>query len=159
MPPPFLVNLDETDLSQTRLTQEQIYELLPHRYEFMLLHGICHVGLDARQIVAYRDIRPDDWWFRGHVPDRPLLPGVLMLEMAGQASAVLAKLLNVYDGFMGFGGIDQCKFRDAVVAPCRLYILAAGKTYRSRRIISATQGVVNGKMVFEAEVTGMILRE
>lgn len=157
MPPPLLFDLDQIDLSQTCLTQEQIYQHLPHRHEFMLLENVCYVDCAARQIVAYRDIRPGDWWFRGHVPGRPLLPGVLMLEMAAQLSAVLAKLIGDYDGFIGFGGIDQCKFRDTVVAGQRLYLICVGSGYRPRRIISETQGVVEGKIIFEARITGMIL--
>ena len=157
MPPPLLIDLDKVDPSQVRLTQEQIYQYLPHRYEFMLLEAVCHIDSEAGHIVGYRDIRPDDWWFRGHVPGRPLLPGVLMLEMAAQLSAVFAKLLGGYEGFMGYGGVDHCKFREAVVAPCRLYLLCVRTGYRPKRIISETQGVVNGRLVFEAQITGLTI--
>jgi 3-hydroxyacyl-[acyl-carrier-protein] dehydratase len=157
MPPPLLADLDTIDLDDTCLTREQIYERLPHRFEFMLLDGICHIDEARKILVAYRDIKPDDWWFRGHVPGRPLLPGVLMLEMAAQVSAVMAKLLGGFDGFIAFGGIDKCKFREVVTAPARFYLISAGSDYRKRRIISDTQGVVNGRLIFEARITGMML--
>ncbi len=159
MPPPLLINLEEIDLQQVCLTQEEVYERLPHRHEFALLHGLCHIDLEAKNAVAYRDISADDWWFRGHVPGRPLLPGVLMLEMAAQLSALLAKLIGGHAGFVAFGGVDQCKFREAVVAPCRLYLLAAGTEYRKRRITSETQAVVDGKLIYEARITGMMMRD
>ena len=158
MPPPLLIDLEKVDLSKTCLTQEQIYEWLPQRHEFMLLEEVCYIDHEAKRIVAFRDIRPDDWWFRGHVPGRPLLPGVLMLEMAAQLSAVFAKLLGVLEGFVGFGGIEGCKFRDVVQAPCRLYLLSAAREIRTRRITSDTQAVVDGKLIFEARITGLTMR-
>lgn len=159
MPPQRLADLDGLDLSKVRLTKEQIYEDLPHRFEFMLLDGVLHMDADAKLIVAFRDIREDDWWFRGHVPGRPLLPGVLMLEMAAQVSAVLARRVGGVKEFIAFGGIDDCKFREVVTAPSRLYLLCVGTEYRTRRVVSATQGVANGKLIFEATITGMPLRE
>ncbi|MEK7756493.1 MAG: 3-hydroxyacyl-ACP dehydratase FabZ family protein, partial [Planctomycetota bacterium] len=129
----------------------------PQRFEFRLLDGVCMVDLERQRIVAYADIRSEDWWVRGHVPNRPLLPGVLMLEMAAQASAVLAKLRGC-DAFIGFGGVDNCKFRETVVPPARLFIIGVGVDFRPRRIVSDTQGVMDGKLVFEARITGLTIR-
>lgn len=157
MPPPHLFGLEGIDLDRSLLTRQQIYELLPHRHEFMLLDGICHVDRDRRHIVGFRDIREDDWCFRGHIPGRPLLPGVLMLEMAAQAVAVLAKLIDPSRGFIGYGGVDGCKFRETIIPPARLYVLGLGIEDRPRRIVSDTQGVRAGKLVFEARVTGLPL--
>lgn len=157
MPPPLLIDLQQLDLDRVCLTKDEIYELLPHRFEFRLLDGVCMVDLEGQRIVAYADIRSEDWWVRGHVPDRPLLPGVLMLEMAAHASAILAKLQG-NDTFIGFGGVDDCKFRETVVPPARLFILGVGVDYRPRRIVSDTQGVMDGKLVFEARITGLTIR-
>ncbi|MGB2985795.1 MAG: 3-hydroxyacyl-ACP dehydratase FabZ family protein [Phycisphaerae bacterium] len=158
MPPPLLIDLDHVDLDEVFLTREEIYKQLPHRFEFMLLDGVCMLDRDANRIVAYADIRVDGWWVRGHIPDRPLLPGVLMLEMAAQASAVVAKVLVGHGGFIGFGGVENCKFRETVVPPARLYILCVGSDLRPRRIISNTQGVIDGRLIFEAKITGLMLR-
>jgi 3-hydroxymyristoyl/3-hydroxydecanoyl-(acyl carrier protein) dehydratase len=81
-----------------------------------------------------------------------------MLEMAAQSAAVGAKLFGNIDGFIGFGGIDDCKFRDTVTPPCTLYVLAVGSEIRPRRIIAQTQGVIAGRIVFEARITGLVLR-
>lgn len=158
MPPPLLIDLDQVDLSRVVLTRDQIYEVLPHRFEFMLLDGICVMDRDHARLVAFADIRSDAWWTRGHVEDRPLLPGVLMLEMAGQASAVVAKVLTGQDGFFGFGGVEECKFRETVVPPARLYVLCVGEEYRRRRFVSRVQSVVDKRLVFEARITGLLLR-
>ena len=157
MPPPLLIDLRQVDLDRVCLTKDDIYERLPQRFEFRVLDGVCMLDVEGRRIVAYADIRSEDWWVRGHVPNRPLLPGVLMLEMAAQASAVLARL-HGNDTFIGFGGVDNCKFRDTVVPPARLYILGVGVDYRPRRIVSDTQGVMDGKLVFEARITGLTIR-
>ena len=157
MPPPLLIDLRQVDLDRVCLTKDDIYERLPQRFEFRVLDGVCMLDVEGRRIVAYADIRSEDWWVRGHVPNRPLLPGVLMLEMAAQASAVLARL-HGNDTFVGFGGVDNCKFRDTVVPPARLYILGVGVDYRPRRIVSDTQGVMDGKLVFEARITGLTIR-
>ena len=158
MPPPLLIDLNEVDLDKVCLTREQIYEHLPHRFEFQVLDGICMVDCPGQRIVSYVDIREDDWWVRGHVPGRPLLPGVLMLEMAAQTSAVLAQQIDDSDAFIGFGGVERCKFRDTVTPPARLYLLCVGVEYRARRIVSTTQGVVDGRLVFEAQITGLTIR-
>lgn len=157
MPPPLLVDLSRIDLDSVCLTREQIYDLLPHRHEFMLLDGVCHVDKEALTIVGFAEIRASDWWCRGHVPGRTLLPGVLMLEMAAQLTAVLARQCGSYPCFIGFGGIERCKFRESVTPPAKLYLLALGTEHRPRRIKSATQGVVNGRLIFEASVTGFPL--
>lgn len=157
MPPPLLVDLQQLDLDRVCLTKDEIYERLPQRFEFRLLDGVCMVDPEGQRIVAYADIGSEDWWVRGHVPNRPLLPGVLMLEMAAHASAILAKLQG-NDTFIGFGGVDDCKFRETVVPPARVFIIGVGVDYRPRRIVSDTQGVMDGKLVFEARITGLTIR-
>ena len=158
MPPPLLIDLTQVDLDRTCLTRRKIYERLPHAFEFQLLDGLCLLDRDRKLAVAYADIDSESWWVRGHIPGRPLLPGVLMLEMAAQSSAILAGALGGHDAFVGFGGIDRCKFRETVVPPARLYILCTSVEYRPRRVISDTQGVVDARLIFEARITGMTLR-
>jgi|CXWL01.1.fsa_nt_gi 3-hydroxyacyl-[acyl-carrier-protein] dehydratase len=157
VPPPLLIDLETVDLDAAVLSKRQIYDLLPHRHEFQVLNGVCMYDLTDHRIVTFVDITSQDWWVKAHVEGRPLLPGVLMLEMAAQSAAVLAKLAG-NDEFLGFGGVEQCKFRDTVVPPARLYLLCVGVDYRSRRIISNVQGVRDGRLVFEAQITGLTIR-
>jgi 3-hydroxyacyl-[acyl-carrier-protein] dehydratase len=152
-----LIDLNTVDVNANILPKRKIYELLPHRHEFQVLDGVCSYDLANHTIVTFVDINPQDWWVRAHVEDRPLLPGVLMLEMAAQSAAVLAKLAGNSD-FLGFGGVENCKFRDTVVPPARLYLLCVGVDYRSRRIISNAQGVRDGRLVFEAQITGLTIK-
>ena len=158
MPPPLLIDLDRIDSNALQLSQDEIYKILPHRHEFKVLSGVCHYDKEALEIVAFCDIREDDWWVRGHIPGRPLLPGVIMLEMAAHVATLLANLSRDFDSFIGFGGVDACKFRDSVTPPARLYILAANGDIRARRVKCSTQGVANNKLIFEAQITGITLR-
>ena len=155
MPPPLLYDLDSIDLDRVLFTREQIYEKLPHRFEFMQLDGIIHMDEAAGVAVAYRDICLDDWWARGHVPGRPIFPGVLMLEVSAHLSAFMMRYLDGYDGFVAFGGVDKCKFRDAVTPPARMYMICRRVEDRPRRISGDCQGIVDGSLVFEAQITGL----
>lgn len=156
MPPSLLIDLDQVDLTQVALTGEQIYDqILPQRFEFQVLDGICMIDPERGFLIAYADIKSDGWWVRGHIPGNPLLPGVVMLEMAGQTAAVGAKLLAHFDGFVAFGGVEHCKFRDSVVPPARLYVLGVQGEARRRRFSCTTQGVVDGRLVFEATIIGL----
>ena len=158
MPPPLLIDLSKVDPHTVVVSRDEIYgRLLPQRHEFMLLDGVCTLDREKKLIVAYSDVRPEDWWVRGHIPGRPLLPGVLMLEMAAQVSALGARLLADLQGFIGFGGVEGCRFRATVEPPARLYLVAAGLHYRSRRFVSATQGIVSGKLIFEAKIIGVTM--
>ena len=157
MPPPLLIDIEAIDLTCVALSKSQIYDFLLHRFEFQLLDRVCSFDLANKRIVACAEVKSDDWWVRAHVEGRPLLPGVLMLEMAAQTSAVLAKLAG-HDAFMGFGGVEGCKFREMVVPPASLYLLCVGVDYRARRIMSDVQGVVDGRLVFEARITGLTIR-
>jgi len=157
MPPPRLIDLSQHDLERVCVSKAEIYKHLPHRHEFQLLDGFCVLDKEARRAVAFADIHANAWWVRGHVEGRTLLPGVLMLEMAAQASAILSKTVTGNPGFLGFGGVDACKFRDAIAPPARLYILCADVEDRPRRFISDVQGICADKLVFQARITGMTM--
>jgi 3-hydroxyacyl-[acyl-carrier-protein] dehydratase len=159
VPPPLLYDLDKIDLDQVVYTREQIYARLPHRFEFMQLGGIVHVDLSAGVAVAFRDVRPDEWWVRGHVPGNPIFPGVLMLETAAQLAAFMMRYVQDYEGFVAFGGVDRCKFRGAVTPPTRIYMICKKGEDRPRRIAGDCQAVVEGTLVFEATITGLPMPE
>jgi 3-hydroxyacyl-[acyl-carrier-protein] dehydratase len=155
MPPPLLFDLSELDLSRVVVSKEQVYEVLPHRHEFALVDGILYLDNETRRFVGFKDAQPDDWWTRGHIPGRPLLPGVLMIEIGAQLASYFAQSYLGDDRFWGFAGVDGVKFRDAVTPPSRFYVLGIGLEIRRRRMVCQVQGVVDGTMVFEARITGM----
>lgn len=156
MPPPTI--FDPSVLDPTRLlhTREQIYQFLPQRFEFEQLHGIIHVDMENYIAAGVRSVKADEWWCRGHMPDAPLFPGVLMIECAAQLAAFVQHLAFPMKGeFMAFGGIDGAKFRGSVAPPAELIVIGKQVEARSRRYVCDVQTFCNGLMVFEARITGV----
>ena len=155
MPPPLLVDLNRIDLETVLFDANAVEAVNPHRYEMRHLDGVVHFDPDADVIVGYKDVREDEFWVRGHIPGRPILPGVIMVEAAAQLASFAAHKTSETEGFIGFGGIEEVKFRISLVPGDRLYLLGKFTDRRKRRFKFAAQGVVNGKLAFEGNIIGM----
>lgn len=152
-----LTDLSTLDLNKTTIDIEAIRAIIPHRYEMEQLDGIIKFDPENKIIVGYKDISHNEFWVRGHIPGRPLMPGVMMLEAAAQLCTYYYKKTLQDDRFLGFGGIDKVKFRGKVIPGDKLILIARNKELRSRRAIFDTQGVVDGKLVFEGVIIGMVV--
>ncbi|OHB85843.1 MAG: hypothetical protein A3J73_06805 [Planctomycetes bacterium RIFCSPHIGHO2_02_FULL_38_41] len=157
MPQDILIDLNNIDLNKPIIDIEGIRAVVPHRYEMEQLSGILKYSIEEGIIVGYKDVSNNEFWIRGHVPGRPLMPGVMMLEAAAQLCTYYYKQTTKDERFLGFGGVDKVKFRGKVVPGDKLIIIAKNKELRSRRAVFDTQGVVDGKLVFEGIVIGMVV--
>jgi len=157
MPSEMLFDISNIDLTKTIITREEIYEVNPHRHEFMLLDGVIHHDAEAGNIIGYRETRDDEFWVKGHIPGRPLFPGVLMIEAAAQLVSYFVMKMEPDKGFLGFGGVTDVKFRGAVVPGDRLVFFGKLLEHRPRRVVGAMQGYVGERQVFEGKITGMWL--
>jgi len=155
MPPEPVVDLSGIDLDRILINKEDIRKVNPQRYEMEQLDGIVYVDTAEGKVVGFKDVREDEFWTRGHIPGRPLLPGVLMIEAAAQLASYFTHTVLGIDRFIGFGGVDDVKFRGTVVPPCRFVLAGKALEVKRRRSICYVQGFVENKMVFEAKITGM----
>lgn len=155
MPPPAILNPETLDFSHLLADREAVMRAIPQRYEFQLLDGVVTCDRSTGLFAGFHDVKPDAWWARGHIPGRPLLPGVLMIEVAAQLCSFVRNHALGGDLFIGFVGVDGVKFRGTVEPPCRLVVVGRTLEVKPRRFISETQGFVGGNMVFEGKITGM----
>uniref|UniRef100_A0A7C4TH00 3-hydroxyacyl-[acyl-carrier-protein] dehydratase FabZ n=1 Tax=candidate division WOR-3 bacterium TaxID=2052148 RepID=A0A7C4TH00_UNCW3 len=93
------------------LNLEEIKKILPHREPFLFVDEV--LKMDDKRIVAKRTIRAEEYFFKGHFPSEPIMPGVLIVEAIAQTGGVM--LLRKYPGAIPlFMGIDRARFRKIV---------------------------------------------
>ncbi len=155
-----LVDLSSLDLTQDVLSEEEIRVMLPHRHEFQLVDGVCHLDTEKGEIVTYKDWDENPWWARGHIPGRPLMPGVLLAEGAAQAASILMEKTEGWgpERFIGLGGLDSVRYRGQVLPNSRVYFVSArGRRSGNRLAKYPAQAFCDGKMVLEMELIGVLL--
>jgi 3-hydroxyacyl-[acyl-carrier-protein] dehydratase len=155
-----LIDMDGLDLSQDVMADAEIRAMLPHAHEFRLIDGICHLDMTAGVVVGYKDWDEDAWWARGHVPGRPLMPGVLMVEGCAQVSTILMKKQEGWgaDKFIGLGGLDKVRFRGQIVPPCRVHFVSAVGSRSGNRIAKyPAQCFLGGKLVMDMDLLGVLI--
>ena len=155
MPPTLLFDLNDIDLNTVEFTREDIAQVNPQSYEMSQLDGVIWHDLPKLLCLGYKDVTDHEFWVRGHIPGRPIMPGVIMIESAAQLASFFMKRVYGLEGFIGFSGIDHTKFRDTVVPGRRLHLLAHICRIRSRQFSARVQGVVNGNLVFDTIISGM----
>ncbi len=159
MPPGSHLDPSQLDLDHVVADAEAIRKVNPQRYEMEQLTAIVHVDTDQHVIAGYKDVRPDEFWTRGHMPDYPLLPGVLMCEAAAQlCSFYIVRYSKVLEGdFIGFGGLENVRFRSPVHPGDRLILIGKADKLHRRKTVFNVQGFVGTTMVFHADVIGVPL--
>ena len=154
MPPQFLFDYTQFDFDHPEYDQEGVRAVNPHRGDMEHINGVCLADQESGRIVAFKNVRADEFWVPGHIPGRPILPGVIMVEAAAQMCSFYMTKFSTWKGFIGFGGAEDIKFRQQVVPGQRLIILGQKVWERHSRFGCKCQGIVNGAIAFEATIIG-----
>ena len=153
----FIVDPDSIDFDRVTADIHQIRKLIPQRFEMEQLTAIVFEDPEIGTCVGYKDVSADEFWVRGHMPGMPLMPGVVMLEAVAQVCCYCAhkyKLLG--DSMVGFGGLDEVRFREPVVPGDRLIVMC--KLLKLRKpylLVCHFQGIVGRKLVVEGKLKGI----
>lgn len=156
MPPVAIISPSQFDLDSIVADREQIRRFNPQRFEMEQLSAIVHIDTDENLIVGYKDLTDEEFWCRGHIPGFPLMPGVLICEVAAQLCSYFCQAVRlVPDGFLGFGGMEDVRFRGQVKPGDRLVIVAKAHRLHRRQTIFDTQGFVDDSMVYHGRIIGV----
>ena len=135
---------------------KEIQEIIPHRHPFLLVDCIEELEPGVRA-VGYKAVTYDESFFRGHFPQEPVMPGVLIIEALAQVGAVCCLSAEENKGKIGFlGGVNKAKFRGKVVPGDVLNLEVEMIKVKGPVGVGKGTATVDGKVVASGEITFMI---
>lgn len=152
-----LYDLTTIDFDSPTADIETIRQYNPQRFEMEQLTAIVLEDIENYLCIGYRDLTEDEFWVRGHMPGMPLMPGVIMLEGAAQMCSYFVQKYELLGAAMvGFGGLEDVRFRDPVLPGDRIvFISKLTKVRKGRMIVCRFQGVVGTNVVVEGGIKGI----
>jgi 3-hydroxyacyl-[acyl-carrier-protein] dehydratase len=160
VPKDLILDWAEIDFNRVIADLAEIRRFNPQRYEMEQLTAICYDNHVEHVCAGYKDITENEFWVRGHMPGMPLMPGVLICESAAQMCSYYAhkhKLLGDCK-VVGFGGLEDVRFRDPVRVGDRLVIVCKMIKVRPGAIIVCRfQAFVNQGLVADGKIKGIPL--
>ncbi len=155
-----ILDLAEIDFNHVVADLVEIRRYNPQRFEMEQLTAIVFDDYKRMVCAGYKDITDNEFWVRGHMPDMPLMPGVLMCEAAAQMCSYYAhkhKLLGECK-VVGFGGLEDVRFRDPVRPGDRLIVVCKMLKVRTGSLIVCRfEEFVGSSMVAEGKIKGIPL--
>ncbi len=134
----------------------EIKKIIPHRYPFLLVDCIEEMEPGVKA-VGYKNVTVNEPYFQGHFPEKPVMPGVLIVEALAQVGAVAVLSLEQNKGKLAFfGGIDKAKFRHQVVPGDRLRLETEIIKCKGPMGVGKAIATVDGKTACEAEIKFII---
>jgi 3-hydroxyacyl-[acyl-carrier-protein] dehydratase len=132
---------------------ERILEVLPHRFPFLLVDRVLEIE-PGRRAIGIKNVSANEWYFQGHFPSRPVMPGVLIIEALAQVGAVALLSEPQFRGQIAyFAGIDNARFRRPVVPGDVLRLETTLTKLRGRIGKGEGRAYVGDALAAEAELT------
>ncbi|HEX5471733.1 MAG TPA: 3-hydroxyacyl-ACP dehydratase FabZ family protein [Lacipirellulaceae bacterium] len=152
-----ILDFAEYDIDHVVADINEIHRINPQRFEMEQLTAIVYDDVENGICVGYKDVTSREFWIRGHMPGLPLMPGVIMCEAAAQLCSFHAQKHNLLSAEMiGFGGMDNVRFRGTVVPGDRLVVAAQKLQLRTGAMIRCRfQCFVREQLVCEGEIRGI----
>ena len=136
----------------------EVRKVNPQRHEMEQLTGVVHVDRENHGLVGFKDVTDDEFWIQGHMPGFPLMPGVMLCEAAAQLAGFYARKYDLLEAgdYLGFGGMNDVRFRRPVFPNCRLIICAQVTRVKKKYLAEFEfQGFVGDKMVYNGSMLGV----
>lgn len=154
---PLILDFSEYDLDRVIADLEQIRRYNLQRFEMEQLSAVCYEDLERKICAGYRDLARDEFWVRGHMPGMPLMPGVLMCEAAAQLASYFSRKYGLVQELIGFGGLDEVRFRGVVRPGQRLVVVVRLLKIRQAMMTAEFQNFVDRSLVCEGTLKGVPL--
>ncbi|MDR1923410.1 MAG: beta-hydroxyacyl-ACP dehydratase [Planctomycetaceae bacterium] len=139
---------------------EEIRRYNSQRYEMEQLSGILYESFELKSVVGFLDVSESSFWYRGHMPGFPIMPGVVMCEAAAQLTSYFANKYDLMPGsLLGLGGIDAARFRNVVQPGERLIVQAKMLHYKKILITAEFVGLVGDKIACEGIIKGIPIKK
>lgn len=154
-----IIDLERLDLGNVVADVEEIRRYNPQRHEVEQLTAVVYDDPERGICAGYKDVTADEFWCRGHMPGMPLMPGVVMCEAAAQLCSYFVQRHDIMGvEMMGFGGLDEVRFRGVVRPGDRLLIVAEKLNLRRGAMVRCRfQAFVDGNLVCEGKIQGIPL--
>jgi len=131
---------------------EEIMEYIPHRYPFLLIDRIIEFE-PGKRAVGIKNVTINEWFFQGHFPEMPIMPGVLILEALAQLGAVVVLYGHQNEGKIPvFAGVDKLRFRRQVVPGDQLRLEAEISKMKGSIGKGVVRALVDGEVAVEGQV-------